>query len=599
MLETIKKILFFFNRQEKKKLCLMLVCIISMGIIEMIGITTVLPFLAVVTKPEIVQSQVYLQTIYNALSFNDTRIFMLFLGGVVFTVLIAGNLFSAFTTQMIIRFCFSHGKKISCELFRKYLSQPYPYFLHNHTSNLSKNILSEIDRVVTGVFLSSLLSITKIVLMLGIFSILLLVDPLLALSAIVILGGSYFSIYFFVRKRLSISGQISAVQNAYRYKLTDEVLASIKELKVLGREKTFLEDYAKSTSLYIRAESLSLLSPLISKYMIEAIAFGGTILIALYLICTQEDISKFMPLLGLYALAGYRLMPAMQQLFTSFSLLRFNLTSLNIVYNEMKLPICDSAEIETSALVEFKHQLELKGISYAYPNSNIASLNNIHLTIPLHSTIGIVGSSGAGKTTLIDIILGLLKPEQGSLVIDGVEINSANLKSWQRNIGYVPQSITLMDTTLAQNIALGIAESEIDHEAVRRAAKLANLDTFVMNELDQNYKTLIGEKGIRLSGGQRQRIGIARALYHDPELLIFDEATSALDGVTEKIIMEAIRDLGHRKTIILIAHRLNTVKHCDEILVLNKGNIVGRGSYMTLMETNPVFKTLASAVVEV
>jgi ABC-type multidrug transport system fused ATPase/permease subunit len=272
-------------------------------------------------------------------------------------------------------------------------------------------------------------------------------------------------------------------------------------------------------------------------------------------------------------------------------LFRYHQAALDILFVENQIP---SFDIQTPEPLVFQDHLQLKNIAYRYPNAQKSALHNINLHIPIHSTIGFVGMSGAGKTTLIDILLGLLQPS-GELIVDGTPITTVNVRAWQQHIGYVPQNIFLADASIACNIALGIQEENINHEAVVKAAKLANLDEFITTQLPQGYDTFVGEKGIRLSGGQRQRIGIARALYHDPELLIFDEATSALDGVTEKVIIEAINKLAKRKTILLIAHRLNTVKDCDVIYVLKQGEIVGQGNYNDLLMHNQNFQHLAHA----
>jgi len=591
------KITYFFNAIERKKLIMIMLGIIMMGFVEMVGIATILPFLAVVTRPEVVQTNIYLSSLYHLFGFASDKMFILFLGGVVFTVLVGGNTFAALMTWLILRFCFRQGKKISCTLFTKYLSQPYIFYLNRHSSDLAKNILSEVERLVTGIFINSIQLITKFVLMISIFSLLLIVDPLLATAVIVILGGSYIIIYSMVRKKLICAGKTASAENTIRYQLLLEVMAAIKEIKVIGQEKKFLDDFSASTQKYIQAETISQLSPSITKYVIEIIAFGGMVLIALYLIGTKEDISQFLPLLGLYALAGYRLMPAMQHIFTGLSSLKYHHCALDIVYQEMQLP--QQPLMNATTPLPLEKQLQLKQVCFNYPNSQKIALNDISINISRHTTVGIVGTSGAGKTTLVDIILGLLVPTQGQVVVDDVAVDQKKIQHWQRNIGYVPQNIALLDTTVMNNIALGVKPEDIDQSAVERAASIANLHHFITEELPEGYQTAIGERGVRLSGGQRQRIGIARAIYHNPELLIFDEATSALDGSTEKVIMEAIKSLAHQKTIILIAHRLNTVKDCDLIYVLNKGEIVGQGTYHELYMSNQSFQNLANAHINV
>jgi len=592
MVTIFQKVLSLFNRKEKLKLGAILSGTVLMGFVEMISVAAIMPFIAIAVKPSLIESNQYLNAFYSYFSFSSYNRFLLVIGGMVFCLLLFGNIFSGMMSWVMIRFCYTKGKGISGTLFQKYLMQPYLYFLDKNSSELSKNILAEVDRFVIGILNNSLQMFSKIIMVVSIFTLLIIVKPLLALTVMGVLGGAYYILLKIIRTKLVAAGKISSHVNGMRYQTINEALGAIKELKVLGREQLFVDKYRDNAQLYAQSETLSQLSPSVAKYAIEVVAFGSMLLIALYLIATHEGISEFMPLLALYALSGYRLMPAMQQVFSGYTLFKYHQSALDLLCKEMQLPYLKNT-LGTEPL-SFTNTLVLDNVSYRYPDSEKWALNNINLSIKQHATIGIVGASGAGKTTLIDIILGLLSP-QGNLAIDNVVINDSNVRSWQRNIGYVPQSIFLLDGTIASNIALGISENTVDMDSIIKASKLANLHDFIINELPQGYNTKIGERGIRLSGGQRQRIGIARALYHDPELLIFDEATSALDGITEKVIMEAIHSLANRKTIILIAHRLNTVKDCDTIYIFDRGNIIGHGSYDQLMATNRVFQHLANA----
>lgn len=354
----------------------------------------------------------------------------------------------------------------------------------------------------------------------------------------------------------------------------------------------FEERFQKISKTYAHYESISQITPLLIRYMIEMIAFGGMLVIALYLIGTKEDLSLFLPMIGLYALAGFRLLPAAQQLFSGITLIRYNAAAVDILYSDYLLS--RSTQTSNAPLMKLNKHLNLNNICFSYPNAKKLSLDNLSLSIKNNSTIGIVGTSGAGKTTLVDIILGLLEPLGGEIIVDGQKITADNVSGWQKNIGYVPQNIYLLDKSIKANIALGIEDEEIDFERVEKSAKLANLHDFISQELPSGYDTTVGESGVRLSGGQRQRIGIARALYHDPQLIIFDEATSALDNITEQIIMEAISCLAHQKTIIIIAHRLQTVKNCDLIYFMSNGEIIDKGDFASLMKSNNEFRILAN-----
>ena len=305
----------------------------------------------------------------------------------------------------------------------------------------------------------------------------------------------------------------------------------------------------------------------------------------------SDNFTSTLPILSLYVFAGYRLMPALQQLYRSLTSLRYVNPVLNSLDKDRISKI--SNEISKNKL-KFEKYISLENISYRYPKSYKSNLKNISIKIPIKNTVGLIGTTGSGKTTLVDLILGLLEPHEGVLKIDNTIINSKNLNSWQKNIGYVPQQIFLTDQSISANIAFGVDSNLIDHEAVKYASKIANLHNFVINELKEEYDTMIGERGIRLSGGQRQRIGIARALYHKPKVLVLDEATNALDNLTEKAVMEAVYNLSNKITIILIAHRLSTIKKCDQIFLMDQGKIIASGDYNELSKFNKEFNKFIS-----
>jgi ABC-type multidrug transport system fused ATPase/permease subunit len=305
--------------------------------------------------------------------------------------------------------------------------------------------------------------------------------------------------------------------------------------------------------------------------------------------------NEVIPILSLYAFAGYRLMPALQQIYGGMTAVKYNMPALQLIIKDLRE--CDNTTTNKKDLVgsvAFKKSLYLESINFCYEGTNKNILTNLNLEIQCRTTVGIVGSTGSGKTTLVDIVLGLLTQNSGNIFVDNIQINSDNISLWQEHLGYVPQSIFLTDDTIERNIAFSLSDSEIDSSKIKKASKIAELDSFI-NELPNKYKTYVGERGVRLSGGQRQRIGIARALYNNPDLLVFDEATSSLDGVTENAIVDAIHNLSNKKTIIMIAHRLSTVKECDIIYVLENGSIVDSGKYDKLISENEYFKKVASS----
>ena len=350
-------------------------------------------------------------------------------------------------------------------------------------------------------------------------------------------------------------------------------------------EKKFIKSFSINAQTFARNVASSEVLGILPRFALEAIAFGGILLIILFILDNTGSVNDAIPIISLYAFAGYRLMPAIQVIYLSSTRLKFVGPALDKIINDIKnlKPLNLN---QNQGVLNFNKAIDLKNISYNYPNSQRTSLKNINLSIPNSSRVGIMGQTGCGKTTMVDIILGLLDPEKGTLEVDGQIIKDQNRRSWQRSIGYVPQQIYLSDDTIAANIAFGVDPKDINKDLVERASKIANLHEFVINELPDQYETSVGERGIRLSGGQRQRIGIARALYHNPKVLILDEATSALDDLTEKAVMEAIHNLDKNITIIIIAHRLSTIKNCDIVYLLEKGELKNTGTFEEIIKAN-------------
>ena len=400
----------------------------------------------------------------------------------------------------------------------------------------------------------------------------------------------YVITYAFVRKYLVYLGKERLKKNKLRFTAVAEVFNAFKEIKVGVLEKIYIKRFSEPAKILARHEASAKVLGSIPQFALEAIAFGGMLLLILFLMSKTGTLNTVLPLIALYAFAGYRLMPAIQRIY-SLSQLRFVGPSLDALIEDLE-NLKQFNLYENKKFLKFKEKVTLNKVHFNYPNSTKSVLNDISLCIPAQSTIGIVGPTGSGKTTTIDIILGLLKPTKGTLEIDNTTINRENYRSWQRTVGYVPQEIYLSDDTVASNIAFGVDKEDINQEAVENAARISNLHEFVINELPMQYNTNVGERGIKLSGGQRQRIGIARALYHKPQLLILDEGTSSLDNITEHTIMDTLNRIKKDITIILIAHRLNTVKNCDNIFVLQDGQVKEHGSYDDLIKTSKTFQKM-------
>lgn len=589
---TLKKLLDLLTPHERRRALLLLVMILIMALLDVIGVASIMPFMAVLSNPELVETNAILAAVYAGLGFSDIQSFMFFLGVMVFMALVVSLAFKALTTYAQLRFTLMREYSIGRRLIEGYLHQPYTWFLNRHSAELGKNVLSQVVQIIHGAMIPVMTVITQGAVALVILALLIITDPKLALIVGAGLGVAYGLIFYIVSGFLSRIGGESVEANRNRYTAVSEAFGAAKELKVSGLEHVYVTRFSQPAKTFARHQaSVSVVAQLPS-FVLEAVAFGGMLLVVLYLMADSGGIATALPIIALYAFAGYRLMPALKQIYSCFSQLRYSAPALDELHADFVglAPVLPSDHKATP--MELTRAITLKGISYTYPTAHQPVLQDLTLNIPACSTIGLVGTTGSGKTTTVDMILGLLEPEQGRVEVDGVDIDASNRRAWQKSIGYVPQQINLIDDTVAANIALGVEPAQLDLAAMERASRIANLHDFVVNELPNGYDTTVGERGVRLSGGQRQRIGIARALYHNPQVLILDEATSALDNLTEQVVMEAVHNLGHEITIILIAHRLTTVRECDQILLLNQGRVTAQGSYDELVEKDEIFRAM-------
>lgn len=597
-MKTLKQILDLLSPQERRRALLLLMLILIMAFVDMVGVVSIMPFMSVLSNPDVVHTNPYLQTVYETLGFTEVQPFLFFLGVAVFMLLVVSIAFKAFTTWALLRFTHMREYTIGRRLVEGYLHQPYEWFLGRHSADLGKSVLSEVAQVTNGSIIPLMQLITKGTVSFVLLALLVAVEPLLALYVGMGLSIAYGGIFVLVRKRLSRLGTERVESNKKRFHVLTEAFGGIKDVKVSGLEQTFISRYDLPAKQYAKTQASAKIIKGLPRFAIEAIAFGGMILVLLYLMRHGGGMQEALPVAALYALAGYRLMPALQEVYASLSSLRFSGSALQNLHRDLvQLPPLTqhASPNESGSLLGLTSHIVLRSATYQYPTASRPALNALSLNVRARTTVGLVGATGSGKTTAVDVILGLLLPGQGELVVDGQVITDANRRAWQRTIGYVPQHIFLTDDTLAANIAFGVPKDRINWAALEQAARIANMHDFVTQELPQGYDTLVGERGVRLSGGQRQRIGIARALYHQPQVLILDEATSALDNLTEQAVMEAVHNLSHEITIILIAHRLSTVRQCDQIYLLEKGQIAAQGSYEELVAGNVQFRLMADA----
>lgn len=593
MLNTVTKILDLLSARERRRGILLLGMILIMALLETVGVASIVPFMAVLTDPRITEQQPQLAWLYSRLGFADIRTFQLFLGLIVFVALIVSVSFKALTTYALLRFTHMRSHSLARRLVEGYLHQPYEWFLNHHTADIGKAVLSEVQQVVTGALVPMMQLVAHGAVAVSLLLLLVFVDPVLAGVVAVGLGGAYALVYVLLRDFLARIGTERLQANRERFTAVQEAFAGIKAVKAGGMETHFLRRFETPSLRFARRQAAMQMANQLPRFAFEAIAFGGILLIAMYLMARAEGVQQVLPILALYAFAGYRLMPALQQIYSQLAQLRFAAPALESIHGDlMSIPFSGPGDFATYATtpLPLSSRVKLDQVTYCYPNTERCAVRSLSMEIPARTSLGLVGTTGSGKTTTVDVILGLLECQTGQLLVDDVVITHHNLRRWQQTIGYVPQDIHLADDTIAANIAFGLPAAKINQEAVLRAARIADLHDFVMGELPSGYATMIGERGVRLSGGQRQRVGIARALYPDPELLILDEATSSLDNLTEQAVMDAVRNLSHQKTIVVIAHRLSTVRDCDQIVMLEQGVVVGRGTFDELLDQNTRFR---------
>jgi ABC-type bacteriocin/lantibiotic exporter with double-glycine peptidase domain len=551
--------------------------ILLMALLDMIGVISILPFIAVLLNPEIIETNSILNYMFKisatlgidsmfkisaTLGIDSKQQFLFCLGSIFFILLVFSLAFKALTTYVQFRFTEMRAFSIGKRLVEGYLYQPYSWFLNRNSAELGKTIISQVTSVVSN----------------GI-------RPMVNLIANII--------YKLVRGILKKIGHESVKADQSRFITLSEAFGASKEVKLGSLEDIYIKRFADASQKHASNQASAKSISQIPRYILEAIAFGGMLLFVLFLVEEGGMLDTVLPIVALYAFAGYRLMPALQQTYASFSLLRFVGPALDYLYNDLK-NLEKKTFLENKHKLSFDNEITLNKINYSYPNTPRNVLKNLSINIPAHKSIGIVGKTGSGKTTLVDIILCLLDVKEGTLKIDGQIINRDNQISWQRYIGYVPQKIYLADDTIAANIAFGKNFENINMDKLISAAKVANLHEFIIDELPLQYQTTVGENGVKLSGGQRQRIGIARALYNEPKVLVLDEATSALDNQTEKLVMEALNNASKEITIIMIAHRLSTIKKCDKIFLLQDGEVKAEGSYDELIKSNNFFKSFTN-----
>lgn len=600
MNKILSMMLGFLSSDEKRRLYILLVITFFVALFDVAGVASIAPFFTLVSQPEIIETNNILSKIFYFLGFEDVdstedvQNFLIIVGLSVFIFMITSLSMKAWSIYMLERFAQSCNFSISKNFVENYLRQDYSWFLSKNSASIGKNILSEVNAVVSGILLPGLMFFANIssviIIILGLF----IFDPLLATNVFVPLIGIYLVFTMVAKKYLTNIGEDRVLANEERFRIVQSGFSSIKELKVSNLEHTLLEDYEDPALRFAKHTATQHIIGKLPRYFIEMLAFGGVLALVIFLIISSGDFNSILPILILYAAAGYRMMPSLQQVYAQLTTVRFSKPALDILYKELKeMDLKEESKLTKQfKKISYTKSLSLENIDYSYPSSDKNIISNLSIQIPYGSKIGFVGPTGSGKTTVIDIILGLLEPTNGNILVDDKIIDRSSHASLRSMIGYVPQTIFLRDGTVSENIAFGIDKKDVDITMVKKAAELAQISMHI-ESLPHGYETQVGERGIKFSGGQRQRIGIARALYLNPKILILDEATSALDVITEEKVVHEIMNSLENITIITIAHRLSTIKDCDEIFVLDEGKLIGKGNYNQLIENNDLFKALS------
>lgn len=579
---------------------MILLAIVSLAALSsavMVG--SIMPFLYVLARPGIVKTDPILSTLYETFGFTSEFHFLYALGLASLAVILVTGALQVLRAYAVARFAMMRMHSLSCRLLASFLSQPYEFFLSQHSAELSTQILSEAQAVVGQFFRPAAELIAGILTVLAVIALLVFANPVVALITFGTLGVLYSTVFLLSRRVVARAGERRLKANQARYKIAGEALGGVKYVKLSGHERTYISRYEAPSRAFAKMQVIIAVLGEVPHYAMQSIAFGGGIVFCLALLDptslgSGEALGGILPIAGLFAAAAMRILPEFSKIYHSLTQLQAAGSAVTAIHADLAGKIVDAPAKRPEPL-RLREALRLEGVTYKYPASEgRAGIEDVSVVIRAGEKVGIVGATGAGKTTFADVILGLLLPQSGHITVDGILVHAANVRSWQRSVGYVPQEIYLTDASIAENIAIGEQLQNIDLDRVRRAAVAARIDG-VVDSLPGGYRTAIGERGVRLSGGQRQRLGIARALYTDADLILFDEATSALDTMTEREVMAAIDSLSGEKTLLMIAHRLSTLKVCDRIILMRAGAVANVGTWDELVRSDEEFRIMAKA----
>lgn len=583
------------GHNNRKKVALLQILFLVTALFQVAGIASLAPFIAMVSNPAAIETNQLLSLLYSSYEFTSLSHFMVTYAIGVVALLLVGNSIASYSLWKLFQISMRLGAHIQRTVYDSYLDNDYTFFAMNNSSHLISRITQEIPRMVYMVVQPILTLISQAFIAILIVSGLLIIDIYIALIATTIIGTVYLLIFRIIRAKVVYNGRLITRLNRKKLKFLDESIGAIKEVKLKGNENYYKQQVDSITKEGLSVSAYNALAGDLPKFVVETVVFSSILGLSIYILLTSGTASEALSIISLYAMAGYKLLPAAQSIYKAYAQIKANGSVVMDLDKEI-----EASKTYNSPLRNLGDDPSPEGdivftdVAFKYPGANSHALDECEFLLKSNQVSAFVGASGAGKSTAIDLLLGLMLPETGTISIGGTLLDRGNIQAWRNQIGYVAQDIFILDTSFQENIALGVPGDEVDQGKLVSAAKMANIYDFIM-QCDGDFQFKLGERGAKLSGGQKQRIGIARALYRDPSVLIFDEATSALDNVTEQLIMEDILGLAKTKTVIMIAHRLSTVENADKVFVFKSGKVDSHGTYAELAKTSTEFKSLLSA----
>jgi ABC-type multidrug transport system fused ATPase/permease subunit len=574
--DLIRRVLFLARPYGRAKLAGVFSLSLAQAFFQVVGITSIFPFLAIAADPERIRRSHFGRQFLSLFPPMENRQLLLVAGSIAIVALLISNAVNLLAEYVRTRYAQNFAHWLRVRLLRRMASQPYTYFLQRNSGDLLKKILGDVTNYTAGVLLPLLDTVARVLTAVLLLVTLFLVQPVIALSAAIVLGAYYIMIFrLLTRKRREVDESLK-ISVAGSYREAQQMLGGIKPVKVHSAEEYFLSRFSRHSAVIAQMYARMPVFANSARYLVEPLAFGGLVVAVLLLAARGRDFSDILPNLGVMALAGYRLLPSLQLLYAELTQVSSMRHAVDEVYEEFIAAETDRSipsamrfdSVTPASPLRWNDAITLHEISFRYPGALRPAVDGLSLIISKNTSLGVIGPTGSGKSTLVDLLLGLYRPTAGEILIDGQPLVPALVAAWQASIGYVPQDIFLIDDTIARNIAFGLPDNEIDHAHLREACAMAQILDFVEADLPHGFQTSVGERGVRLSGGQRQRIGLARALYRRPSLLILDEATSALDVATEAKLLEALRSFAGQLTMIVAAHRPSAVANCDQLVDL-------------------------------